>query len=111
MYRKPSPKRQAEQARKLQAMRQGRERAALARGPTPRAPELPDLRREVIVIDYDSGHPVTHTLHLYRTKRVDTYRVQADGQPWKSCGWSVAMAGLRKSYQRVPSPRSDFWRD
>ena len=109
MYRKPSPKRLAEQARRLEAMRAGRDRARMAREPRGRAPELPDLRREVTVIDYDTGQPVAHTLHLHKTRRVDVYRVLADGKPWKSCGWSVALAGLRKAYPRVPSARSDFW--
>lgn len=76
-----------------------------------RAPDLPELRREVVVIDYDSGAPVTHTLHLYRTERVDTYRIEADGQTWRRAGWSACLAGLRKAYSRVPSPRNDVWRD
>jgi hypothetical protein len=81
----------------------------MAREPRGRMPDLPLLRREVIVIDYDTGHPVTHTLHLYRTARVDTYRIEADGKPWKRGGWTAALAGLRKAYPRLPSPRSDFW--
>lgn len=81
----------------------------MARAPVGRAPELPDLRRVVTVTDYDSGLPVTHTLELRRTRRVDTYAVSADGQPWRYCGWSAVLAGLRKSYPRVPSARSDFW--
>lgn len=111
MYR-PLTKRQTEQsARKLEAMRRGKDRARMERTAPGRAPDLPELRREVLVIDHDSGEPVTHTLHLYRTRRVDTYRVEADGKPWKRCGWSAALAGLRKAYQRIPSPRSDFWSD
>lgn len=95
--------------RRLDAMRRGRERAAMAREPRGRMPDLPMLRREIIVIDYDGGQPETHTLHFFRTRRVDTYRVEADGKPWKVCGWSAALAGLRKAFQRLPSPRSDFW--
>lgn len=95
--------------RRLDAMRRGRERAAMAREPRGRMPDLPMLRREVIVIDFDGGQPETHTLHFFRTRRVDTYRVEADGKPWKVCGWSAALAGLRKAFQRLPSPRSDFW--
>jgi hypothetical protein len=110
MYRKLSKRRREEQARRLEAMKRGKERARLARPAEGRAPELPELRREVVVIDYDSGEPVTHTLHLFKTKRVDTYRIKADGRPWKCCGWSAALEGLRKAYPRVPSPRSDFWR-
>ena len=109
MYRPPT-KRQAEaRTRKLEAMRRGKDRARMEREPKGRAPDLPLLRRRVTVTDYDSGEPVTHTLDLYRTRRVDTYRVEADGKPWKCCGWSKILEGLRKSYQRLPSPRSDFW--
>lgn len=105
MYRKPSDK----QRRRLDAMKRGRERAAMSREPRGRAPDLPELRREVIVIDYDSGQPVAHTLHLFKTNRIDTYRIEADGKPWKCGGWSACLVGLRKAYPRVPSPRSDFW--
>jgi hypothetical protein len=109
MYRRLSPKQQAARTQSIEALRRGRERAAMAREPRGRMPDLPLLRREVIVIDYDSGQPVTHTLHLYRTARVDTYRIEADGKPWKRGGWTAALAGLRKAYPRLPSPRSDFW--
>jgi hypothetical protein len=109
MYRPLNKRQRDERARKLEAMRRGRDRARMARPVEGRAPDLPNLRRELIVIDYDSGQPVTHTLHFYRSRRVDVYRVAADGQPWKSCGWSAALAGLRKAYPRVPSPRSGFW--
>ena len=109
MYCKLSKRQHEARANKIEAMRRGKDLARMARDPQGRAPELPELRREVIVIDYDTGSPVTHTLHLYRTRRVDTYRVEADGIPWKRCGWSEALVGLRKAYQRVPSPRSDFW--
>lgn len=111
MYRKPSPRRQAEIARRLEAMRAGKERAALAREPRGHAPELPLLRREVTITDHDSGQPITHTVRLLRSNRVDTYRVEVDGKPWKRAGWSAVLAMLRKAYPRVPSPRSDFWWD
>jgi hypothetical protein len=109
MYRKPSKRQQEARARKLEAMRRGKDAERMARPAPRRAPDLPELRREVIVIDYDTGQPISHTLHLYRTNRVDTYHIEADRKPWKRGGWSKALEGLRKSYQRVPSPRSDFW--
>ena len=109
MYRKPSPKRQAAHARKLEAMRRGRDRANANKPPRLYPPMLPELRRVVTVTDFDGPEPVTHTLEMRRTKRVDVYEVLADGKPWKVCGWSGALEGLRKSFQRVPSPRSDFW--
>lgn len=95
--------------RKLAAMQRGRDLARMERPAPGRAPDLPQLRREVVVIDHDTGAPVTHTLRLYRTRRVDTYRIEADGKPWICGGWSKALQGLRKAYPRVPSPRSDFW--
>lgn len=110
MYRKPTPKRQAAHTRRLEALRRGRDRANASKPERGYPPVLPELRREVLVIDYDSGQPVTHTLHLFKTKRIDTYRIEADGQPWRCGGWTAALAGLRKAYPRVPSPRSDFWR-
>lgn len=111
MYRKPNPKRQAAHDRRLDALRRGRDRANACKTERGYPPDLPDLRRVVTVTDYDSGEPVTHTLELRRTRRIDTYRIDADGQPWKCGGWTAALAGLRKAYPRVPSPRSDFWRD
>ena len=81
MYRRLSPKQREQQKRKMDAMKRGKERAAMAREPRGRMPELPQLRREVTVIDYDSGQPFAHTLHLYRSDRVYCYRVVADGKP------------------------------
>ncbi|MBZ0104016.1 MAG: hypothetical protein K8H84_00145 [Sulfuricella denitrificans] len=64
-------------------------------------PELPELRRRIIIQDFDFGERI-HTLDLYRTNRVDCYRVVADGVPWKKrMGWSRILAGLRKSMPRV----------
>jgi hypothetical protein len=110
MYKRLSNRRKATQARRLDALRRGRDRANAAKAPREYPLDLPDLRRELIVIDYDTGQPVTHTLHFYKSRRVDVYRLEADGKPRKCCGWSAALEGLRKAYPRVPSPRSDFWR-
>jgi hypothetical protein len=70
-------------------------------------PILPELRRVVTVTDYDSGEPVTHELRLLRSNRIDTYRVECDGQPWRRAGWSAVLSMLRRAYPRLPSPRSD----
>lgn len=109
MYRRLSPRQVEALARKVEAMRRGRDRARMEREPCGMPPELPELRRVITVIDYDTGAPVTHTLQLLRTERIDTYAVVADGRVWKRCGWSDCLVGLRKAYQRLPSPRSDFW--
>ena len=110
MYKKPNPKQHARRAAAIDALKRGRERAALAREPRGRAPDLPDLRREVVVTDFDTGAPVTHVMHLYRSNRVDCYRAEADGRLWSPrIGWSKVLADIRKAYQRVPGARSGFW--
>lgn len=85
----------------LAKMRVGRDAARMAR-PAPDYPPMPpDLRRQIIVRDFDFGETI-HTLDLYRTNRVDCYRVVADGIEWKKrVGWSQILAGLRKSMPRV----------
>lgn len=109
MYHPPTKRQREARARKVEAMRRGKDAARMDRPAPGRAPDLPTLRRVVIVIDFDTGAPVTHTLHLFKTARVDTYRIDADGMPWRQGGWAKALEGLRKAYPRVPSPRSDFW--
>jgi hypothetical protein len=64
-------------------------------------PQMPTLRRTIIVVDHDFG-TVEHTLELYRTNRIDCYRVVADGVEWKRrAGWSTVLEALRKSFIRV----------
>lgn len=85
----------------LARMRSGKDTARMAR-PAPEYPQiLPELRRRIVITDYDFGERV-HTLDLYRTSRVDCYRVHVDGAPWKArIGWSRILEGLRKSLPRV----------
>ena len=82
-------------------MREAKERKRLE-SPTPAYPaQLPELRRRIIVIDYDFGE-VVHQIDLYRTNRVDCYRAVADGRPWRDrIGWSRVLEGIRKSFLRV----------
>ena len=88
-------------ASRLIAMRAGRERARLA-APAPDYPlQLPELRRRIVVENFDFGHDV-HVLEFYRTNRIDCFRVVVDGKEWKRrIGFSAALAGLRKSMPRV----------
>ena len=85
----------------LARMRAGKDAARLEQ-PDPDYPAaLPDLRRRIVVEDFDFGHSV-HVLELHRTNRVDCYRVVADGVEWKArIGWSKILAGLRRSMPRV----------
>lgn len=85
----------------LARMNAGRDAARMEQTAHEYPREFPDLRRRIIIIDYDFGERV-HTLDLYRTNRVDCYRVVADGAEWKQrIGWSAILAGLRKSMPRV----------
>lgn len=94
-------KKAAAQRQRLIAMRSGRERTRLA-APAPDYPvQLPELRRRIVIEDWDFGHKV-HVLELHRTNRRDCCRVVADGVEWKRrIGWSNILAGLRKSMPRV----------
>ena len=87
----------------LARMRLGKDAARISR-PAPDYPvPLPDLRRKIVIEDFDFGHRV-HVLELFRTNRIDCYRVVADGMEWKQrIGWSGILAGLRKSLPRVTS--------
>ena len=93
-------------SKKLQAaMQHGRERARMERPAPEYPPELPELRRRVIVIDYDHGR-VVHRIDLYKTNRIDCYRAVADGKPWRDrVGWANVMAAVRKSFLRLASDR------
>ena len=63
---------------------------------------IPELRRVIEIIDYDSGEPITHKLELYKTDRIDCYKVLVDGKLWKKrIGWSNILAGIRKALPRL----------
>lgn len=99
MYR--VTKKAAAQRTKLANIRRSRDAARMAE-PAPDYPAvLPDLRRRIIIEDFDFGHCV-HVLELHKTDRIDCYRVEVDGKPWKArIGWSRLLEGLRKSMPRV----------
>ena len=95
-YRKT--KRSREQ---LARMQEGKARARMERAAPDYPCTLPDLRRRITITDFDFGERI-HTLDLYRTSRIDCFRVHVDGKPWKGrIGWSKILEGLRKSLPRV----------
>jgi D-lyxose ketol-isomerase len=64
--------------------------------------DIPELRRVIDITDYDSGEPITHKLELYKTDRIDCYKVYVDGKLWKErIGWSKILAGIRKALPRL----------
>ena len=88
-------------------MREAKEREILS-GPSPQYPlDVPDLRRKIIIEDYDSGTVVRHEIELHRTSRIDCYRVVIDGKEWKNfVGWSAILSGIRKALPRMRSQYS-----
>lgn len=86
---------------KLTAARASAERSRMESDATDYAPQMPDLRRTIIITDHDFG-AVEHRIELYRTNRIDCYRVVADGVEWKKrAGWSTVLEAVRKSFIRV----------
>lgn len=65
--------------------------------------QLPELRRIVIIIDFDFGKTV-NIIKLFKTNRVDCYRAEIDGKVWKEkIGWAKTLEGIRKSFIRLHS--------
>lgn len=86
---------------KLAAMRASADRARMESPAPDYAPQMPDLRRTIVITDHDFG-TVEHNIDLYRTNRIDCYRVVADGVEWKKrAGWSTVLEAVRKSFIRV----------
>lgn len=90
---------------RIQAMQKGRERARMAREPAPRW-RPPELRRRLIVEDYDTGEARRTVIDMHATSRIDCYRVTVngiaqDGRP----GWSRVLDMLRRAMPRKCSPR------
>ena len=94
-------KKAAAQRKRLISMRAGRERIRLAGLAEDYPVVLPDLRRRLVIEDFDYKHEI-HVLEFFKTDRIDCFRVVVDGQEWKRrIGFSKALAGLRKSMPRV----------
>lgn len=91
--------------RRIRAMQEGRARARMARE-APARWSPPDLRRRVVVEDYDSGQVVRTVIDLHATSRIDSYRVAIDGKPQPGrLGWSRVLGLLRMAMPRKCSPR------
>lgn len=61
------------------------------------------LLRQVTVADLLTGE--RHVLDFYGTRRLNRWRVDVDGRAWKTCGWSEALALVRKSCVRFGRER------
>lgn len=85
------------------AMQAGRDRARRERAAPEYPPALPELRRRITVEDFDFGRRVV-VVELYRTRRLDCYRVEIDGKrvPGRY-GWARVLAMVRARFLRVRS--------
>lgn len=86
-------------------MQEGKARARMAREPVPRW-EPPELRRRLIVEDYDTGSVMRTVIDMHRTTRIDSYRVVIDGKPQpERLGWSRILDRVRLAMPRKCSLR------
>lgn len=87
---------------RMRRWRDAKERIRLE-SPAPQYPyEPPDIRRRVIVIDYDFGREVRHEFVLLKSNRIDSYRVAVDGKLLKGrMGWAKVLELTRKAFVRV----------
>ena len=91
---------------RLRAMKAGKDAARMARPAPDYPPELPDLRMRITVERFDAGEPTRHVFELRRSRRIDQYRVEVDGTPWRVAGLSAVLEGLRKATPRRLSDRA-----
>jgi len=65
-------------------------------------PSLPEIRRRIVVEDYDCGEIIRHEFVLFRSNRIDSYIVEVDGQRLgKRYGWARTLELVRKAFVRV----------
>lgn len=103
-YRR-SPRYQERIRRRVRAMQESRARARMER-PQPARWTPPDLRRRLIVEDYDSGKMVRTVIDMHATTRIDSYRVVIDGKAQSGrLGWSRVLDRLREAMPRKCSLR------
>ena len=88
------------------AMQAGRDRARAERPAPDYPPDRPALRMRITVERFDAGPPSRHVFDLFDTPRVDVYAVTVDGQPWRRCGLSRVLEGIRKACPRLLSARA-----
>ena len=64
--------------------------------------DLPELRRRIVVEDFDLGETVRHEFLLYRSNRIDIYKISVDGQGLtKKLGWARVLELIRKAFVRI----------
>ncbi len=86
-------------------MRAAKERRRMERQGPDYPADLPVLRRQIIVRDFDFGE-VEYTFDLLRSGRIDCYRIRVDGKELPGVfGWSRVLEMIRKGFIRVGGRR------
>jgi len=96
-YRKT--KKYERQCASLETARAEKERLRILNAELRPAP-LPDKRITIEITRHDCNNE-KHIFELCQGRRIDMYRVFVDGKPWKHCGLSAVLAGIRKSMPRI----------
>ena len=64
-----------------------------------RPPQMPELVRRITIEDFVGG--TKHVFDLNRCGRIDQYRVEVDGRPWRDAvGLAGILSGIRKAWGR-----------
>jgi len=87
---------------RMRRWREAKERKRLD-GPAPVYPyDPPEIRRRIIIEDYDYGRTVRHEFVLLKSNRIDCYRVAVDGGllPGR-IGWAKVLEMIRKAFLRA----------
>ena len=88
----------------MERLRAAKERKRLDSSAPDYPRELPELRRRIVIEDFDFGGAVRHEINLYRSNRVDSYRVEIDGKRIGGrFGWARVLELARKAFVRVRS--------
>lgn len=87
---------------RMRRWREAKERKRLE-GPAPQYPYEPhEIRRRIIVEDYDYGRTVRHEFVLLRSDRIDCYRLAVDGRLLTGrIGWARILELIRKTFLRA----------
>jgi hypothetical protein len=94
--------------RKYQARRDRRRPDVALEDQRPPAWQPPLLRRRITIEDFDGAEPRTHTIELFRTRRIDSYRVVFDGAQFEErAGWSRVLDLTRRALPRLLSTRHE----
>jgi len=87
---------------RMRRWREAKERIRLE-GPAPVYPyEPPEIRRRIVVEDYDYNRTVRHEFVLLKSNRIDSYHVAVDGKllPGR-IGWAKILELIRKAFIRA----------